>query len=215
MSRLHSLVTWGEQSKVTCETWFRPASLFLLPSTWARYELCLDDVLEVVKRFTLEHLLQLMMFYFHDSFDVEKAQSVSKRNLVEILQRLVPYTPKPSQLCLSRSDHVPNLPLLFVPKTEFRAIVKLVPILRPTLRNKIVYASAWTFKDALYVPIEWNNGDLMVLMHRVLREHEDTKQNVPVNAPIFIQLDSTKYVVTEEAVFVQRAPKSHKRRKKE
>lgn len=203
--------------------------LFLLPSTWARYEYNMQDIYDTYSKMDSSHVWMLSLLYQGEytrpdvhcvgvraSFEhLFKFVFISRRNTFESFLKDLSVTTgldethRPSILCQERPDHKPLLPLVSTTLEVVRQMAAMAPERRPSFCYQVHYPRLHQFKDIWLAPLEYDPVHELVYMVRAVPKvlYDDMPvlpKPCPVTLPVVILVGPERepFVLLEEACFL-------------
>lgn len=192
--------------------------LFLTPQVWLRYGYSLSDVLLTLDFFRAENLYQLaLLFGISPSNSAVKVAFASKTSIVfsskaiavkkikAVLVKRYRFAPH-SVLDTIRTQHVPPLPVVEIPKPDYDQVITWIPD-----DLKITKGDAWPcayrYKDIALVPYAVEKGAIYAV--RIIRWDTFLASGRPHQSlatrpmPVTLRDDpGTGYCAVEEACFL-------------
>jgi hypothetical protein len=209
--------------------------LFFLPETWKRYDLTLDDLKLLYKKYDPEYMFQATLIYLHNVRGIAPAfmqttpqspfrfifsarmpifkQYYSHQNVYDIPSGgSTLFQIKGVRPSLLRKNYTP---VKHVDRKQWELLKRSVPFKHPSFHTRVNYSFLLSFKDILMVPTDHFEEINAVCMTRVIKKK--SYMGLPfklkkciLNMPIIVTYCDEEYVLTEESCMF--FPKSNKRK---
>jgi hypothetical protein len=208
------------------EAYMQPP-LMLLPMTWDRYNYSMDDIMRSYDKMDASYVWQICLLLLNGIYETEGASTgvkstfqslfsflfISRKTMLDILLQYI----KPAQtyddsiLCIEKKEHRPLLPKVCIPYEDFQKLLRLVPKRCPSFQWTVIYPYAYSFKDILLVPVNFDTDLNLIYMTRIIPKYVyeswpvHRKQCV-VTLPTYVIIRENntvdkEYVMLDEACF--------------
>jgi hypothetical protein len=206
------------------EAYMQPP-LMLLPLTWDRYNYTIEDIMRSYDKMDASYVWQISLLLLSGMYETEVSSTgvkstfqslfsflfVSRKTMLDILLQYI----KPSfihndcVLCTEKKEHRPLLPKVCVSQEDFYKLIHLVPKRSPSFQWTVIYPYAFSFKDILLIPVNFDADLNLIYMTRIISKHVyeswpvQRKQCV-VTLPTYVIIRNTldqEYVMLDEACF--------------
>lgn len=203
------------------EAYIQPP-LMLTPITWSRYNYTTSDIMTSFDKMDASFVWQLALLLLNE---IEQSSTsvratfqslfsflfMSRKHTLELLLQHTytkPIDDTTSILCHERIDHKPLLPKVIICQEDFYQLMKQIPKRKPSFLWTPIFQHFYSWKDAKYVPLEYDDTNHLIYMVRILNKDiynawPIKRKECAITQPSYVYIESQKqeYMLLDEACF--------------